>query len=329
MPEGRWAPQSAEPNTEAAKPTPLRTFPNFFSIPILKLKNVGELYKNYEKPHIFYITFASFPKMKLLEQYLQSFQQKKILPVFLIDFFFYGLLFLLAFLYATFLRAKSSALAGIQSAEQLQQMLLSSPEQAQLFLDSLKSFMLIFVAGAIVLLAFLILGYSYTRKMVWNYLRQKKSGKFGKWILLNFVLLAVLVLYLVIVFIVRLILNYLLSLISQPAVSQFLSSLLALASLLLFLAFVFLVYCLFAGKYKVWESIGDTFSLIKTRGKELWKFFLLVLATGTIINLLLSLVPGRIGYFFAHPLAFSLLSTGLFLLFLAWMQVYLVKTMES
>lgn len=93
---------------------------------------------------------------------------------------------------------------------------------------------------------------------------------------------------------------------------------------LFFLIFVFLVYFSFAERYKVWESIGKGFGLVKAKWKRLWKLWLLALGTAAVVTLVL--LPVR-GLFYGYGL--TVLNLVVSLLFLAWMRVYLFKMVKE
>lgn len=264
----------------------------------------------------------------MLTQFIQSFKDKKILPIFLVDIVFFGVISALFYYFGEKIKEKSAAFTGFTSAEQLQQAILSSPEQAEILLTTMKSFILTFLIGLIILLALLVLGFALSRAWIWNYLLGKKLHRknYWRWNLLVLTLIIPLVLYLFASLVVRGILSYLFSFLNNVTVLQLLNNLIVFVLILFFFVFVFIVYYLFTSQYRVWQSIGDTFNFIKIKWGKLWKFFLFVLATGLVVNVILVFIPKLITYFFIHPTTFSLLNTGIFLLFLAWMRVYLVKT---
>ena len=96
--------------------------------------------------------------------------------------------------------------------------------------------------------------------------------------------------------------------------------------IMIFILYLFIVYYVFTDKNKVWNSIGESFNLIKLKWSKLWVMFLYVIAVIVVVNLFLYLVGSKI--LLGYPTAFSVInSLSLFLIF-TWMRIYLVKTIS-
>src|SRR3989344_520458 len=198
--------------------------------------------------------------------FLSSFKlDKRFGYVILADVLFWLLMTALFLSFASLLESQGQALkGGVTSTEQLQQMLLSSPEKAGQFLGELKWFMGILVGGMIILaLAFLFL-YSLKQKFIWSQILHKEPGrqKYWRWNLLHLAvpfLMAVFVL-------LGLIVWMLFSLTKNQVIGR--------AGVLIVVTLYYLFYSLWAKNfthhYKVFESLGHTFSEWKEKGKSLW-----------------------------------------------------------
>ena len=124
----------------------------------------------------------------------------------------------------------------------------------------------------------------------------------------------------------RMVLNAFVSFTSQKAALIFTKSINAFF-VLLFTVFVFLAYYSFANKNKVWESVGNTFHLIKKHCSKLWKMFLFIVFTGLIISIISFYIEKQL---FLQPLWITTsVSIGILLLFLSWMRLYLVKGLQN
>ncbi|GAF84563.1 unnamed protein product [marine sediment metagenome] len=216
-----------------------------------------------------------------------------------------------------------------KTTEQLQQMLLSmDPGQAEAFLSNIKGFVITFVLGLIVILVGGLLLYSLSRKLIWDYLLEKKFNKktYWRWNLLNLALIIPLLIYFFAFGLVRLILGYLVSLFKSQVVSAVFYDLVNLFFLFILVIFVFLVYYFFTEKYKVWESIGSAFNLIKTKWKDIQPMFLLIVGTAVV----LSVVLWPIGKLFAYQQGVLIgINIVVSLLFIAWMRIYVLRSIKG
>jgi len=266
---------------------------------------------------------------KHFRNYLNSFKFKKeYWYSLLIDTGFLGIIGLVMFFFGSLIQRKAYLISQGRTAEQLQQMILSmQSEQMQAYLSSLKSFVLVFALGMIIILVGGLFLYSLSRSLIWNRLLEKKFSKkrYWKWNLLNLVLIIPIIVYLLVFGLVRVILGYVVSLFGSQIVLNIFYSLVSLIFLFALVIFVFLVYYSFAGKYKVWESIGEAFRLIKMKWKRIWPVFLLVLGTAIVVSLILWPIGRLLVYQQAVLVGINL---AVSLLFIAWMRIYVFKMVK-
>jgi len=265
---------------------------------------------------------------KHLQNYFNSFKLKsEFFCTLIVDGLSIGVIIGLFFFFAKFLESKAMQLTGGQDVLQLKQMMLTaSPETVQLFAAQLKSFVLIsFIGGIIIILAALFI-FSLSRSLVWYKLLKIKLTKknYWKWNTFNLILLVLLLVYCFIFIIVKIVLVQLVSLINNPTLLQLFNNFLTLIGILIFISFLFIAYYSFAQKYKVWIAIGNAFNLIKSKWTKLWKVYLFALLTLTVISIIIFYIEKALMY--QSGWLGILLSTIIFLLFISWARIYLLKT---
>ncbi len=259
----------------------------------------------------------------LLKTYPHSFQELQIFKGFAIDALFLGIAYLVLQLFQTTVTSKMQGLFGrYTSPEQFQQALLSaSAEEAQNLLAGMQFLIVIFVGGMVLIAAFLLFSFSASRAVIWYDLFHIKLAwkNYWRWNALNLVLSLFLIIYSALAWVIGLILQSWLSKIPSETISSFLGGIISLLAFLLFALFSFSVYFSFTQKYRVWESIGQAFHLLKHQRKSLSLFLILTLATGAVLSLILM----------ALKINLLWLDLGLSLLFLAWMRVYFFRTVHQ
>jgi len=135
---------------------------------------------------------------KHLQQYIDSFKVKKVFWVtFLTDLIFFGAVGLIFSQFSTYLQHKSVEIMAGRTPEQIQQLILSAPEQALPFLEQLKSFLFVSVGTLALLVILTFLLFSLEQAFIWNTLQQKKvtSKTYWRWNLLHLGLIIPLLLY--------------------------------------------------------------------------------------------------------------------------------------
>ncbi|MBR9683051.1 hypothetical protein GOV03_00750, partial [Candidatus Woesearchaeota archaeon] len=245
----------------------------------------------------------------------------------LVDAGFIGVMFLLISYFGNLLQETALAIGNGKTTEQIQQMLISSPEQAEVFLASLKGLVFTFAAGAAAVFIGGLLLYSLSRKLIWDYLLKKKFNKrtYWKWNSLNLVLTIMAVVYLFVSGLFRLLIEYLFSIFKNQTMLDIIYNFTNLVILFAFVVFLFLVYHSFAKKYKVWGSIGEAFHLIKTKKEVKW-LFLFVPVTAMILAILLWPLNGRL---VGQPDTLLIINTVVSLSLLVWARGYVFRTVKD
>jgi hypothetical protein len=246
----------------------------------------------------------------------------------LIDAGFLGVMFTVISFFGNLIKKKAEMLSQGQTAEQLPQMLLNMQTvESEVFLASMQSFVITFIIGIVVILVGGLLLYSLTRKLIWDYLLQKKFNKktYWRWNLLNLALIIPAIFYFLAFGFINLSLGYLFAKLNSQAILSAFYGLANLFLLFILVVFIFLVYYNFAKDYKVWESVGKAFSLIKEKWNKIGTMFLFILGTAVILSLVLwplgNLLSGK-------PTALFSINAIISLFFLAWMRIYIFRTIE-
>lgn len=255
----------------------------------------------------------------MIKKYINSLKQTKILKGFFVDILFGLALFIISGVVAFLLQKKSGTLQNV-SLQNLKEQLLSSPEIAQALITDLRSFLVILIIGILVLTVGSLLLFSLTRSLIWNNLLKKKSSKKNYWrwniflVLVPFHLLPYFILY----FFVKSIINVLFS------SSTFLTVINAFLTIALFIIFPILLFILmysFTQEYKVWKSFATTYELIKQKWSKIKCLYLFALGTAVVLNCILFITEKFISV--------SIITGILFILYLAWLRVYVVQTLNS
>ncbi|GEM_PF-5367709 len=265
--------------------------------------------------------------MNPFQTYLKSFHDPiRIGKVFVIDTVAIGALFLIWYVFLQILTKLAYNMSGGKTIEDIKaQILLGSPEMQQALLTSIKTFVLVSIIGTIVLIGLTLLLFSYSRLFLWKELVHAKH-KLGKWVALLLLLLVFLVVYVVIVILLKYIVSLALGNISNT-LFLIVNTLFNFSFMLVGILFVNLAFYTFTHTAKILESVANTFHLIRTKWSILWKAFLLMLVTGIIISLLTSFITYLL---YLQPTWInSVVTILLFLLYLAWMRIYLVKTLHE
>lgn len=273
---------------------------------------------------------------KNLQHYLDSFKLgRQFATTFLTDLASLSIIIFAFIWYSSYTQQRSLELLQGRTTAELQQMLLSlNPEQLVPFLTSLKWFLATSLAGLVILLIGLVFLFSYSQARIWNYLHGKKvTGKnYWRWNLLNLSLFVPLLLFLGVLFIVKLIMMLLLNIppkfmplfyLNHSNLIENIRLVIDGAALfymvVLFIVIIFLIYNHFVKSYGVWDSIGAGFSTLKKQ----WKKVLLLVLFATVSALLATviLLPIKKALIF-YPLYSTLLNVVLAAFFLAWLRWY-------
>ncbi len=264
--------------------------------------------------------------MTAFKTYFSSFRGKEIGRILLIDAAAILVITLLLLGSGRYLQAKTLALTSGQSLNQIQETLLTmTAEETQAFLQGMRSLVTTIFIGGILITMSIFLMFSFSTALIWNLLSGKKFSQqhYWRWNALHLVFFFVALIYAAFVFLIKLAVNQWLSRFYYGAFIPLMNQMVISLLVLIFLLFLFLTYYSFVQRYKVFESIGHAFYLIRLHWNQLWRMFLLALLTGLILNLLLTFLQR----FFIYPqTAFIFLSGVIFLLYLAWLRLYLVQT---
>ncbi len=269
--------------------------------------------------------FLSQDHMACFKTYLTSFQEKIIPMIFGIEAFFAALWAVLFLSVSSYLNARS---AGLPSPEQFQQLLTAAPLEAQAAFASLKSFVIVSFLIVLLFAVLFLLSYSFVQSFIWNKLLKKPFHRksYWKWNVLHIVLIIPSLLYLFILLIITLVLQQISFLSANVTVATLFFGFLKLLYIFIFIFFIFLVYYSFTKSYYIWGSIGYAFSLLKLKWSSLWKQFLFSLGTFIVVGIILT-VPPKI--FLYNQTILQVIDAIVFLLFLAWFRVYLVRTLDN
>lgn len=278
---------------------------------------------------------------KHLQHYVDSFKVKKVFWVtYFTDLIFFGAVGLLFSRFGAYLQNRSIELMAGRTPEQIQQIIISTPEQALPFLDQLKSFLFITV-GILALLAIsTFLLFSLQQAFIWNTLHQKKltPKTYWRWNLLHLSLVFPLLLYGLGAGIMKLLTSSLFRMLGNlNPVFYFQNAALidgiilvlnnAVSFILVLFAFLmlFLIYFTFTEKYKVWSSLSEGLSKLKPQWSSWWRILLLSMLMAVIITAIM--IPLRKALFL-YPVAESGLNFAVSFLFLSWMRLYIVSTLK-
>lgn len=245
-----------------------------------------------------------------------------------------ALLFVAIFLvgsgYNLYLINKAAFLGGINSPEQLTQLISNAPvEQAQAIAADLKSLFMTVMVGLITLITFIIGFYSWNRAYLWNYLLGKKLSRkrFWKWNIFHFIIFLPLALVFLVATIILAFLESATGTLPYPVVIATLVIIYKLLILVSMLFFTFLFYHNFANSYKAWLSIGDAFGIVSKHRKRLYRAFPIMILGVLII----STISALIGKLFFQEASWipMFIYFALFIIYLSWMRVYVVEVLKD
>jgi len=259
-----------------------------------------------------------------MKHYLNSFKDKRILPTLTVDLIFVTIIYFLFTFFSGYLNKISLTLTAGQTIEQLQQLMLTAPQQAEQILSQYLHFAIIVIITFILLLIVTLLLCSLARAVIWNYLLKKKltHKKYWKWVLLNVIIIVPFILYLIVAVIIKLLLNQLIFLIKNQALANFFNSIVLFIIILIFVIYLFLTYYSFTKNHQIWESLGSAFSLIKSNWNGLWKMTLWVILTAIVLGLILTFI---LNYLISNPALITIINLLFSLIYLAWVRIYLFR----
>lgn len=261
-----------------------------------------------------------------MKNYLNSFKNKNILITIIPDTIIVILFYFLFTGFFGLIQTQIENISGGLPPEQIQQLLLAgTTEQAQQLLTQMQTLVYSFIIVGVLFLAITLLTFSFSRAWIWNKILKHRLSKknFWKWVGLHIALLIPIIFYIIIIVFLRAITAAIFGFSQQGLyIAQGILSILLVT---IFLIYLFLVYKSFTEKYKVWESIGHGFHLIKVNFKKLSKTFSFTILTLIVLNFLLLLINKL---FFVQFQLITVLQVIIFLFFVSWMRLYILKAVD-
>ena len=246
-----------------------------------------------------------------------------------IDTFILLVLFFSFTLFGNWAQSESWTVSGGMSQEQIQQLLLSTPDKIEPFITQMLDFLIYFLGGLLLLIVVSLFLFSLSRALVWNKMLGKKFTvhHYWRWNVLHLVLILPLLLYGFSYLLFKLLFNFLVSAITHNQQAFEVAGRIVDAFFLLFLLlFVGILYYYFTEKYRIFESFKLAFIFLKQKIK----------ITGILLSfsfctlLFLSIIGFSLKILFPLQLAFlNVAQAVLLLLFLSWFRLYLVKTLHE
>ena len=240
----------------------------------------------------------------------------------LADFTFIGITYLLFQWFSALIETRGMALTQGLPLEELQNVLTSDLAKTQAYAADLQSFVLTFIIGFCLIFIFTTLFYSLTRAYLWNELQNKtfSKRKYWKWPGMTLVVAIITCIEAFIFLIIKSILTPL----KTTTTSAFIVDIILFLVILLYIFFVFILFKTKKKKYKVWESIGETFTIIKKKYKSIGKIYLIASGVIVVLGLLLSLLTKTI----YDETTLLLINLAVFFLYIALLRVYLIEKID-
>ena len=232
----------------------------------------------------------------------------RFLYVFLLDLLFYAIFVPCFLLYVFFINKKAEILGNILGTQDVASYMTAASEfELSLMTIDMKSFVLTFIIGAIIVFLIGLFAYSLSRILLWNLLAKKKFNfvKYLKFNLLNLMLLISLL-------IVGLIYSLLMF------ISRLVFAILFLFLALAVIYFIFILYLEFVKTGRIFHSIGNTFKKMDKR------VYLLSLPVFLIISFILTVI----GLFISQNL-YSIIAAAVYILFAVWMRFFVFETQKE
>lgn len=245
----------------------------------------------------FFMDFANSFKPKLIWLYIIIF-----------DLFFYGVSVFAVKLFGSFLTNKSNTF-NLPAATDLTTL---PAAELEMLANQLQNLFISLVVSSIILVIVILTAWTLTRGFIYSLLLKKKFTKkvFGKFILLNLFLSAVITV--ILVFFISI------GLLVKDAIQSY--YFVFYAVLLVISYYLALNYIFFTKKNVIFESIGKT---LTTGTKNIPKLFF-----PCLLILIVSFIVQRIHLLISVQAA-PILSLIIFTLFMAWARSYFVKEAEK
>lgn len=278
---------------------------------------------------------------KHIQNFMDSFSDKKDFLYFsLADLVTFSLIFVVFSWFTAYIQQKSVEVMQGKTLEELQQALSSSnPEQVLPLLSDIRSFLIGAVIGVVLLAVLSVFLFSLSRAVVWYHVNHKKVTRktYWRWNLLNVSLFLPLLLFGLVFFIVKIAASMAVNLIFALAPIFFsihskfaenfrliFSGAVSFYLTVSFIVIVFMIYNSFAHNYKVWESLGKGFSAYRKN----WRKLAVMVFFATVIALAVSLAGIVVKRSIFSPTTLIIFNLALGAVFLAWLRIYLLKTIS-
>lgn len=278
---------------------------------------------------------------KQFQEFLNSFQLGKDFGyTFLADAVTFSLIFAAFMLFASYVQKKSVEIMQGRSIEEIQQLAAAGAEQLLPFLTGVRSFLLWSLAVLFFLIIASFLLYSYSQAVIWNHLEKKKVSRktYWRWNALNLSLLLPLagfgIIFAAVKIFLLLIIDFIYGLFPafyithtqlMDTVRIVVTSITGFYLILIFILLILLIYHNFVKNYAVWGALSSGFILLKQKSKKALILLLFAAGTAEIVTLLASLLQQPLRY--AAPPAAAVINIVIAALFLAWLRLYVFKTL--
>ena len=249
---------------------------------------------------------------------------------FVLDFVLVGLIVLLFSLWNNLAKSKYIALVGTTPPADFQQLLLSkAPDQLQIFVQQLQTFLIFFIIGFVLLLLFSWLLFSLDIAVVWNYLLNKPFHfrRYWRWNVLHLALILPVLVYFFLFILVKVILGVGFSaLTTQSLVLQNIDQFVNFFAALFLLIVLSLIYYSFSTGYAVFQSIVAGFNLLQQHWKSLWRALLLMVVVAYVVSFIIWLLQRQ---FILSSTIMLGINIFISLLYLSWLRMYLLSLIHE
>jgi hypothetical protein len=204
-----------------------------------------------------------------------------------------------------------------------------SPEQFLASIEILRGFLVTYFLAMVLFFILLLAVFSLSRAYIWHRLTKKKFSfkKYARWNLLVPVLVLGAGIYAFIALFTKLIIMGTIRIfITSGRILQGISQTLDFALILIYIIIILLTFYHFTHSYKVFESLGKSFSTIKKKWKQLWPFFLFSLAVAFLPVIVTLPWIETLSFYPNEQVWFSAIFT---FVYLAWLRGYLMLTINK
>jgi len=231
----------------------------------------------------------------------------RFLLVILFDLLFYAIIVPCFFLYAFLTNRSAGILQSILGAKDTASYLSTASQfEISMMTGNLKSFVILFIAGAVILFFVGLFSLALSRTLIWNYLLKKRFS------FKRYLKMALLIIVLFVGIIIVLLVSSVVMLLNRTAFSILFSLL-----MLFLFYFVFNAKINFTKTGKIFDSIGNAFKNIDRN------VYLLCLIPFIVVML----ITFATSFMFAQVLNI-IISMILIILFSSWMRLFVLETQK-